>query len=107
MFFALQVVGLPLLLFCAVTLIARGFGLLHNAHSDKQQLPAGPLGIKFLGNIFHFHALNSRPLASLHDLSSRYPELVTLWLGTWPVIFINSPKAAYALLQKACNRRTF
>ena len=64
------------------------------------RLPLGPKPVWHLGNVYTFYKLNAQPNEACAELAVRWGDLTTLWVGPWPVIMINSPDAAYDLLQK-------
>ncbi|TGO77311.1 hypothetical protein BELL_0114g00280 [Botrytis elliptica] len=46
------------------------------------------------------YRINAAPAKICNDLARRYGDLATLWLGSCPVIMINTPQAAHCLLQR-------
>ena len=85
---------------CGVMVIVRLYKVLRLCRQSISSLPNGPSPVPILGNIWTVHMLNVSPGQTCLNLRRRYGDLATLWLGSWPVIFINGPQAAYELLQK-------
>ena len=69
---------------------------------EKLKYPNGPSPWPFLGNIWTVHKLNVKPSQTCRKLQNDYGDMVTVWLGSQAVIFINSPQVAHDLLHKVC-----
>lgn len=73
-----------------------------NFRIQNSRLPLGPKPLPWIGNASAFRGFTVCPRKTLQDMT-KYGDMATLWLGSWPTIVINSPRVAYDLLQKARN----
>ncbi|KAJ4721021.1 putative Cytochrome P450 [Melia azedarach] len=61
------------------------------------QLPPGPKGLPFIGNLHQFDI--SRPQVSFWELAKRYGPLMSLRLGSVPTLVVSSAKFAKEILK--------
>lgn len=65
--------------------------------SDQEQYPPGPKGLPIIGNLHQFNT--SAPHIDLWELSQRYGPLMSMKLGSVPVIVVTSPKMAEQVMK--------
>ncbi|PMD52697.1 cytochrome P450, partial [Hyaloscypha bicolor E] len=64
-------------------------------------LPKGPQPFPFFGNLWTIYTLNSSPRELCRRFKAQYGDMTTVWMGSWPTVFLNSPQVAHELLHKA------
>jgi hypothetical protein len=63
-------------------------------------LPKGPQPFPFFGNLWTIYTLNSSPRELCRRFKAQYGDMTTVWMGSWPTVFLNSPQVAHELLHK-------
>ncbi|XP_043691763.1 cytochrome P450 89A2-like [Telopea speciosissima] len=73
-------------------------------HTNKLSLPSGPLKLPIIGNFFWLYKSFSEIESILHNLRQKYGPIVTLHIGSQPLIFISTPSLAHqALIQNGAT----
>ncbi|KAK4732902.1 hypothetical protein R3W88_025890 [Solanum pinnatisectum] len=73
------------------------FLLLIAKKSSKNNLPPGPLGLPFIGNLHQFDSLNSH--IYFWELSKNYEKIFSLKIGSTSIIVVSSAKLAKEVLK--------
>ncbi|KAL8090933.1 xanthotoxol synthase-like [Apium graveolens] len=70
----------------------------HNKRVDGLSAPPGPRGLPFIGNFYPIYK-STCAHEYISNLSKRYGSLMTLRLGSVPVLIVSSPKMAQEVLK--------
>ncbi|KAF8856409.1 cytochrome P450 [Acephala macrosclerotiorum] len=91
---------LPALCFCVAILSCCWIKVRKAARSVSLGLPDGPQPFPFFGNLGTLYRLSVAPREICGSFKAQYGDMTTVWMGSWPTVFINSPQVAHELLQK-------
>ena len=64
------------------------------------RFPKGPRPWPFVGNIVTMCKLHSDTDKTLLQLAQKFGDVCMLWLGSWPVLIVNTARAAHELLHE-------
>jgi hypothetical protein len=95
--------------FATVVIIVTALLAATNGRSrvSKGRLPPGPPPWGWFGNAWTVRRLSTAPNEICAELPRTWGDLVTLWLGSHPMVIINSPHAAHELFQKVSETHPF
>uniref|UniRef100_A0AC34QCK5 Cytochrome P450 n=1 Tax=Panagrolaimus sp. JU765 TaxID=591449 RepID=A0AC34QCK5_9BILA len=72
--------------------------LFDNFYWKRRNLPPGPAPLPFFGNVYAF--MNNKTENSIKEWHKKYGDIMTIWLGTLPVVTIHDSPTIYATFLK-------